>query len=144
MAAMKYRLLSCWASVVVLLIALSLKWTEDDICHYDVAVYAFPERAFTRFFARHLKLIERFFRKRTDVIGQLIVAVCERMVPTDPGGEESTPSEASAAPYDLGGHAARAVGWLGGDGVSMWCLEEVYGFRGSMPREGRACVGVCV
>ena len=43
--------------------------------HYKARVYAYPENAFSRFFARHLGLVERYFRKKTAHLAEIITTV---------------------------------------------------------------------
>jgi hypothetical protein len=42
---------------------------------YNVDVFAYPENGFSRFFARHLKLVERFFDSKSDEIIELTVEI---------------------------------------------------------------------
>jgi hypothetical protein len=46
---------------------------------YEVAVYAYPVNSFSRFFARHLGVVETFFRGKTDEISLLSVEICEHL-----------------------------------------------------------------
>jgi hypothetical protein len=46
---------------------------------YEVAVYAYPVNSFSRFFARHLGVVETFFRGKTDEIATLSVEICEHL-----------------------------------------------------------------
>jgi len=51
-------------------------------CRYEVVVYAYPHSAVRRFFARHLGLVERYFRNKTTemeaLVTHLCVALCEQ------------------------------------------------------------------
>jgi len=38
---------------------------------WSVQVYAYPENAFSRFFARHLRLVDRYFKKKTAALTEL-------------------------------------------------------------------------
>ncbi|MGA1194452.1 MAG: hypothetical protein ACO3ZG_08780 [Kiritimatiellia bacterium] len=49
-------------------------------CRYGVTVYAYPENSFSRFFARHLGIAERFFRHKTKEITDLTVRICKALV----------------------------------------------------------------
>jgi len=46
---------------------------------YTVAVYAYPENGFSRFFARHLKLVERYFHSKTAEISAIAVQISTRL-----------------------------------------------------------------
>ena len=60
---------------------------------YTAAVYAYPENAFSRFFARHLGLVERFFRSKTEELTGIITTIscnlCEKVA------EKPNPAQAS-------------------------------------------------
>jgi hypothetical protein len=47
---------------------------------YEVTVYAYPENSFSRFFARHLGVVDRFFHAKTLEITALAVGICEHML----------------------------------------------------------------
>ena len=49
-------------------------------CRYGVTVYAYPENAVSRFFARHLGIAERFFRHKTKEITDLTVRICKALM----------------------------------------------------------------
>lgn len=49
-------------------------------CRYRVTVYAYPENAVSRFFARHLGIAERFFRYKTKEITDLTVRICKALM----------------------------------------------------------------
>ena len=46
---------------------------------YAVAVYAFPENGFSRFFARHLPLVERYFQSKTVEISGVAAQISTRL-----------------------------------------------------------------
>ena len=46
---------------------------------YAVAVYAYPENGFSRFFARHLPLVERYFQSKTDEISGVAAQISTRL-----------------------------------------------------------------
>lgn len=46
---------------------------------YHLDVYAYPERAVPRFFARHLHVVERFFRRKSDHMVELTTAVFRQL-----------------------------------------------------------------
>lgn len=46
---------------------------------YHVAVYAYPENGVSRFVARRLNLVERYFRSKTDEISDLAVQISTRL-----------------------------------------------------------------
>ncbi len=46
---------------------------------YTVAVYAYPENSFCRFFARHLNLVEKYFREKTGEISETAVRISTRL-----------------------------------------------------------------
>lgn len=46
---------------------------------YTVAVYAYPENGFSRFFARHLQLVEKYFRSKTGEISAIAVQISKRL-----------------------------------------------------------------
>lgn len=50
-----------------------------DSTGYTVAVYAYPANGFSRFFARHLNLVGRYFRSKTDEISALAVQISTRL-----------------------------------------------------------------
>lgn len=50
---------------------------------YEVAVYAYPVNSFSRFFARHLGVIDRFFRDKTREITHLAVSICRDLMDSD-------------------------------------------------------------
>jgi len=52
---------------------------QDNQCRYEVTVYAYPVNSFSRFFARHLGVVERFFRDKTGEITELTVAICREL-----------------------------------------------------------------
>jgi hypothetical protein len=60
------------------LIHIRLTGTGDST-DYTVAVYAYPENGFSRFFARHLQLVEKYFRSKTGEISQLAVQISTRL-----------------------------------------------------------------
>lgn len=51
---------------------------------YDVRVFAFPHQVFCRFVARHLGLVERFFRGKTAEIEGIATRVCRRLCNAPP------------------------------------------------------------
>jgi hypothetical protein len=53
---------------------------EGDASRYEVAVYAYPVNSFSRFFARHLGVVDRFFRDKTREITQLAVTICRDLM----------------------------------------------------------------
>lgn len=52
----------------------------DDTIRYEVKVYAYPKVALSRFLARHLRLIERYFNEKTDELTDLTVAICRGLI----------------------------------------------------------------
>lgn len=46
---------------------------------YTVAVYAYPENNFSRFFARHLQLVEKYFRSKTGEVSDVAVRISTRL-----------------------------------------------------------------
>lgn len=46
---------------------------------YTVAVYAYPENGVSRFFARHLQLVERYFDSKTGEISAIAVQISTRL-----------------------------------------------------------------
>jgi hypothetical protein len=59
---------------------------------YTVAVYAYPENGFCRFFARHLNLVEKYFREKTGEISETAVRISTRLC-----REEDLPQDQSLA-----------------------------------------------
>lgn len=53
---------------------------SSEEIRYDVLVYAYPDNAVSRFFARHLGIAERFFRHKTDEITELATRICRHML----------------------------------------------------------------
>ena len=49
---------------------------EDVQSRYAVTVMAYPVNSFSRFFARHLGVVPRFFRTKTTEITELAVMIC--------------------------------------------------------------------
>ena len=47
----------------------------EDKTSYLAVVYAYPENAFSRFFARHLKVVERYFTKKTGQMTEIVTAI---------------------------------------------------------------------
>ncbi|VGO11692.1 hypothetical protein PDESU_00238 [Pontiella desulfatans] len=51
---------------------------------YVASVYAYPENAFNRFFARHLGVVERYFKKKTGHMSEIVTTItsslCEEEV----------------------------------------------------------------
>jgi len=64
------------------LIHIRLTGTGDST-DYTVAVYAYPENGFSRFFARHLQLVEKYFRSKTGEISLLAVQISTRLCGDD-------------------------------------------------------------
>ncbi len=52
---------------------------DGNATGYTVAVYAYPENDFSRFFARHLQLVERYFRSKTGEISEVAVQISLRL-----------------------------------------------------------------
>ncbi|MBN2703388.1 MAG: hypothetical protein JXR23_04170 [Pontiellaceae bacterium] len=46
---------------------------------YDASVYAYPENAFSRFFARHLGLVEDYFEDKTDEMTGIITSISQSL-----------------------------------------------------------------
>ncbi len=46
---------------------------------YDVQVYAYPEAALPRFLARHLGLVERYFKSKTRDMERMATQICTRL-----------------------------------------------------------------
>ena len=70
--------------------------------HYVAAVYAYPENAFSRFFARHLGLVERYFKKKTGqmtgIVTTITCSLCEEEVqPALRAGLQHTPLAGEAS-----------------------------------------------
>ena len=63
-----------------------------DETGYTVAVYAYPENGFCRFFARHLQLVEKYFREKTGEISETAVRISTRLC-----REEDIPPDQSLA-----------------------------------------------
>ncbi|MDF7808180.1 hypothetical protein P4E94_12075 [Pontiellaceae bacterium B12219] len=61
--------------------------------HYTAAVYAYPENAFSRFFARHLGLVDRYFKKKTTHLTEMITVItcslCEQVEVTKEEAEKA-------------------------------------------------------
>lgn len=55
-----------------------------DSTVYTVAVYAYPENGISRFFARHLQLVEKYFRSKTGEISALAVQISARLCQDSP------------------------------------------------------------
>jgi hypothetical protein len=63
---------------------------------YQASVYAYPESAVPRFFARHLGLVDRYFRSKTADIEALATRICIRLCapPAGDGLAMGTPAAA--------------------------------------------------
>ncbi len=57
---------------------------QPGACRYDVDVYAYPEVAVARFFARHLGLVERYFNRKTGDVTELTVRICNGLFESGP------------------------------------------------------------
>lgn len=53
--------------------------SSGDSTDYTVAVYAYPENGLSRFFARHLNLVDKYFRSKTDEISALAVQISAQL-----------------------------------------------------------------
>lgn len=64
----------------------------DAGSRYVASVYAYPENAFSRFFARHLGLVDRYFKKKTGemtgIITTITCSLCDEKS-AQPGREEN-------------------------------------------------------
>jgi hypothetical protein len=49
---------------------------EDDIVAYAVDVFAYPHNGVSRFLARHLRLVERYFNDKTDAMVSMVADIC--------------------------------------------------------------------
>lgn len=59
---------------------------------YRVRVYAYPKNSVSRFFARHLRLVNLFFRSKTAEIQELSIRICQALGRTDvAAGQGPTP-----------------------------------------------------
>jgi hypothetical protein len=61
---------------------------SGEATDYQAAVYAYPENGISRFFARHLKLVERYFHSKTGEISEIALHIAARLCDTDSFGEE--------------------------------------------------------
>ena len=73
-------------------------WPSDAAgkTDYTSSVYAYPKNGFSRFFARHLRLVDRFFRKETKIIEDYAADISRHIVETfdeEPDAEVSPASE---------------------------------------------------
>jgi len=70
------------------LIHVRLSDAGKDGVSYTASVYAYPQNAISRFFARHLGLVERYFKKKTghmtEIISTISCSLCEEA--EDPAG----------------------------------------------------------
>lgn len=48
---------------------------EESNTRYTASVYAYPENAVSRFFARRLGLVKRYFKKKTEHMTEIITAI---------------------------------------------------------------------
>jgi len=78
--------------------------TDDDgeHTHYTASVYAYPENAFSRFFARRLGLVERFFRNKTSEMTGLITQITYNLC----GGVDGESTVAQEGPKSSVANAA--------------------------------------
>lgn len=61
-----------------------------DSTSYAVAVYAYPENGFSRFFARHLQLVEKYFNSKTGEISQTAAQLSTRLCRGDAISQEKS------------------------------------------------------
>ena len=82
------------------LIHVRVKADGEGASTYVAAVYAYPENAVSRFFARHLGLVDRYFRKKTvhmtDMITTITCSLCGQDEEVPLGSEH--PGEVSPDP----------------------------------------------
>lgn len=62
---------------------------EENACTYQVIVYAYPENAVSRFFARHLGMAKRYFHQKTKDITALSIAISKHLLSLNPSGIEA-------------------------------------------------------
>ena len=67
------------------IIAIGIAPETPGRSHYEVSIFARPESATVRFFARHLRLVKLFFRNKTDELNRIFVAVVREA--SQPGRE---------------------------------------------------------
>lgn len=56
-------------------IHVQLARSAEGATDYTAVVYAYPENAFSRFFARHLNLVERYFAKKTNQMAGIVTTI---------------------------------------------------------------------
>ena len=74
------------------LIHIRLTGTGDST-DYTVAVYAYPANNFSRFFARHLQLVEKYFSSKTGEISELAVRISIRLCNDEALSQEQSPAK---------------------------------------------------
>jgi len=57
-----------------------LRREENSETHFTLEVYAYPKVAVSRFLARHLGLVERYFVDKTDELTTLTVNICRNII----------------------------------------------------------------
>jgi len=58
------------------IIEIEFRSQTETACTYQVAVFAYPQSAISRFFARRLGIAERYFRAKTNDMIELSVRIC--------------------------------------------------------------------
>lgn len=61
-------------------IAIRISSADANSTAYDVRLCAFPESSFSRFFARHLGLVEKFFRDKSDFMTKLTINLSRGLI----------------------------------------------------------------
>ena len=65
----------------------------EEESDYTAMVYAYPENAVSRFFARHLGLVERYFRKKTVQLTSMITTITLNLCEKNAAVNESMKAE---------------------------------------------------
>ncbi len=65
-------------------------------CRYEVAVHAYPHGRVRRFIARHLGLVERYFRDKTSEMEALVTELCQALCKLEAG----RPADGEPLPID--------------------------------------------
>lgn len=66
---------------------------ENEGIGYTARVFAYPENSISRFFARHLRLVQLFFHRKTAEIETLAVRISQGLTRTDVASANFTPTK---------------------------------------------------
>ena len=74
---------------------------QEGWTRYHTRVYVYPRNGFSRFFARHLGLVERFFKKETSNIEGYATRITQHIVKTMDATEEGSVGDTGGVPTSI-------------------------------------------